>query len=121
MKTILVVEDNPDNLDLVTEILEDEGYIVTGANSAEEGIRLVGEDDVDLVLMDIGLPDMDGLEATKIIKSDPNIKDIPIVALTAYAMKGDREKVLNAGCDGYLTKPLEEDELIKKIKEFIGD
>ena len=121
MKTVLVVEDNRDNFDLVAEILEDEGYVVTGADSAEEGIRIIKKGGVDLVLMDVGLPDMDGLEATKIIKSGRNTKNIPIVALTAYAMKGDREKTISAGCDEYLPKPLNEDKLIETIKTFIGE
>ena len=109
-----------DNLDLVTEILEDEGYNVTGAGCAKDGIRLLGKGGIDLVLMDIGLPDMDGLEATKIIKSDSSTKMVPVVALTAYAMKGDKERVLDAGCDEYLTKPLSEDELLETIRRFIG-
>lgn len=117
--TILVVEDNPDNLELVTEILEDEGYTIIGAGSAEEGIKKLREGGVDLVLMDVGLPDMDGLEATRIVKSDLKLDKIPIVALTAYAMKGDKEKVLGAGCDGYLTKPLDEGELLEMIQTFI--
>lgn len=119
MKTILVIEDNPDNLDLVTEILEDEGYEVVGAGTAKEGICMLEGDNIDMVLMDIGLPDMNGLEATKIIKSDPSTRDIPVIALTAYAMKGDREKVLSAGCDWYLTKPIDEQELIKTVNRFI--
>ena len=119
MKTILIIEDNPDNLDLATEILEDEGYEIIGVDSAKEGIRLLKEGGVDMVLMDIGLPEMDGLEATRIIKSDFEIKDIPVVALTAFAMKGDKEKVLSAGCDGYLTKPLDENELVETVKGFV--
>ncbi|MDY6959270.1 MAG: response regulator [Halobacteriota archaeon] len=117
--TILVIEDNPDNLDLVTEILEDEGYTIIGAGSAEEGIKKLREGEVDLVLMDVGLPDMDGLEATRIVKADKKLNRIPIIALTAYAMKGDKEKVLGAGCDGYLTKPLDEDTLLNTIEAFV--
>jgi len=119
--TILVIEDNPDNLDLVTEILEDEGYIIIGVGSAEGGIKKLREDGVDLVLMDVGLPDMDGLEATRIVKADRKLNKIPIIALTAYAMKGDKEKVLGAGCDGYLTKPLDEGELLEIIKRFVDE
>ena len=117
--TILVIEDNPDNLDLVTEILEDEGYIIIGAGSAEEGIKKLREGEIDLVLMDVGLPDMDGLEATRIVKADKRLNQIPIIALTAYAMKGDKEKVLEAGCDGYLTKPLDESILLETIESFV--
>ncbi|MDY6931491.1 MAG: response regulator [Halobacteriota archaeon] len=117
--TILVIEDNPDNLDLVTEILEDEGYTIIGAGSAEEGIKKLRECEIDLVLMDVGLPDMDGLEATRIVKSDKSLSKIPIIALTAYAMKGDKEKVLEAGCDGYLTKPLDESILLETIESFV--
>ncbi|MDY6865088.1 MAG: response regulator [Halobacteriota archaeon] len=117
--TILVIEDNLDNLDLVTEILEDEGYTIIGAGSAEEGIKKLREGDIDLVLMDVGLPDMDGLEATRIVKADKKLNRIPIIALTAYAMKGDKEKVLGAGCDGYLTKPLDEDTLLSTIETFV--
>ena len=103
---ILVVEDTPNNLQLVSEVLQMNGYCVRGATSAEAGIRRAREEVPDLILMDINLPGMDGLEATRILKGLPETKDISIVALTSRAMKGDREKATQAGCSGYITKPV---------------
>jgi CheY-like chemotaxis protein len=108
---ILVVEDNPMNIELFKDLLEAQGYEVYEATNATEALDQVKSNKFDLILMDIQLPGMDGLTATKIIKEDPRNKGIPIVALTAYAMTGDEEKVREAGCDGYITKPID-------IKEF---
>src|SRR5690606_24846489 len=105
MKRVLVVEDNPANMTLVTTILRRFGYEVLQAGDAPEGLAQAREEHPDLVLMDMQLPGMDGLEATRRLKADPETRDIPVVALTAQAMKGDEERIREAGCDGYLAKP----------------
>ena len=102
---ILVVEDNPANMKLAAMLLEGAGYRVLRAASAQEGIALARALTPQLVLMDIQLPGMDGLEATRALKADPATRAIPVVALTAFAMKGEEERIRAAGCDGYITKP----------------
>ena len=106
MPTILVIEDNATNMKLSTFLLESAGYTVVAATSAETGLTLAQEGHPDLILMDIQLPGMDGLQATALLKADDGTKDIPVIALTALAMKGDEERILAAGCDGYIAKPL---------------
>ena len=106
MATILVVEDNPANMTLAVFLLQSAGYSVLSAVTAEAGLGLARETCPDLVLMDIQLPGMDGLQATALLKSDPATTRIPVVALTALAMKGDEERIRAAGCDGYIAKPL---------------
>ena len=118
-KKILIVEDNPMNLELATDLLEASGYVVIQAGTAEEGIKLASAEFSDLILMDIGLPGMDGLEATGVLKQDPTTKDIPVIAMTAHAMKGDEEKALTAGCAGYITKPIDTREFSKTVTRFI--
>lgn len=117
---ILVIEDNALNMELVKDLLEAGDYFVGEADSAEEGIQLAQALSPHLILMDIGLPGMDGLRATHILKSNPQTKDIPVVALTAHAMSTDREKVLSAGCNGYITKPIDTRTFLKTIHEYIG-
>jgi len=104
---ILVVEDNPVNMELVTDLLEVAGYVVIQAETAEAGLVMAKQDAPDLVLMDIRLPGMDGLAATRLLKADEATAQIPVVALTAQAMKGDEEAALAAGCQGYITKPID--------------
>jgi CheY-like chemotaxis protein len=104
---VLIVEDNPLNMELATDLLEMNGFQVIGAATASEGIERAANELPDVVLMDIALPDMDGLSAVKILKGDPRTREIPVIALTAHAMSGDEEKALDAGCDGYITKPIE--------------
>lgn len=104
---ILVVEDNALNMKLVRALLQLENYNVLEADSAETGIRLAKEHHPSLILMDIQLPGMDGFSATRMIKADPDLADVPVVALTALAMIGDRQKALDAGCAGYISKPLD--------------
>jgi len=106
MATILVVEDNAANMRLSTFLLESEGHVVLRAADAEEGLTLARDEQPDLVLMDIQLPGMDGLEATALLKADAKTRAIPVIALTALAMKGDEERIRAAGCDGYIAKPL---------------
>jgi two-component system cell cycle response regulator DivK len=91
---------------LAVAVLESEGHDLLQAQRASEGITIARRELPDLILMDIGLPDMDGMEAARILKADPATKDIPVIALTAYAMKGDREHILDEGCDGYIEKPI---------------
>ena len=106
MTTVLVVEDNPANMTLATFLLKSAGYDVLGAIDAEAGLALARREHPDLVLMDIQLPGMDGLQACAILKADDATRDIPVFALTALAMKGDEERIRAAGCDGYIAKPL---------------
>jgi two-component system cell cycle response regulator DivK len=118
-KKILIVEDEPLNMELFRDLLEVEGYIIYEATTAKEGIDKAKEKEFDLILMDVQLPGMDGLTATKIIKRDTLNKDTPIVALTAYAMKGDREKVEEAGCDGYIPKPIDVKNFITQVENYL--
>ena len=106
MARVLVIEDNAANMRLSTFLLESEGHIVLRAADAEIGLTMARDEQPDLVLMDIQLPRMDGLEATALLKADPLTRAIPVVALTALAMKGDEERIRAAGCDGYIAKPL---------------
>ena len=107
MPTILVVEDNATNMKLSTFLLESADYTVLAAANAEIGLALAREGHPDLILMDIQLPGMDGLQATALLKAGDDTRDIPVIALTALAMKGDEERILAAGCDGYIAKPLD--------------
>jgi two-component system, cell cycle response regulator DivK len=118
-ETVLVVEDNRPNMELVTALLEASKCRVLQAWTAEEGIRLAGSHAPALILMDISLPGMDGLTATAALKRDPRTRDIPVVALTAHAMKGDEEKALSAGCAGYIAKPIDTRAFPKAIEVFL--
>ena len=106
MPRILIIEDNVANMKLATFILESAGHTVIPATDAEAGLTIAREEHPDLILMDIQLPGMDGLQATGILKADPATRAIPVIALTALAMKGDEERIRAAGCDGYIAKPL---------------
>jgi len=106
MAVILVVEDNAANLKLAAFLLESAGHTVISATNAEMGVTLARGEQPALILMDIQLPGMDGLEATGLLKADAATRDIPVIALTALAMKGDEERIRAAGCDGYIAKPL---------------
>ncbi len=116
--TILVIEDNDLNMKLLRSLLSIGKYQVLEAVDAETGIQLAKEQRPDLILMDIQLPGMDGLSATRIIKSDPDLNEIPVVALTSFAMEGDEEKALKAGCDGYITKPIDTRTFLKTLTRF---
>ena len=118
MKKILVVEDVDYNRDLVVQILEDKYHVIEAVNG-QEGIEITEREKPDLILMDLSLPVVDGWEATRQIKANKDLQSIPIIALTAHAMVGDKEKALAAGCDGYLVKPLDEDELMNMIAKYI--
>ena len=121
-KRILLVEDNEINRKLITRILTNADYQVAIAENGVESLQLLEEEPngFDIILMDIQMPVMDGYEATRRIKADDKIKDIPVIALTAHAMKGDEEKVLDAGCDGYLTKPIKKEDLLSEISRQMG-
>jgi two-component system cell cycle response regulator len=119
-KKILIIEDNLLNLELATDLLEANDFAVSSAPTAEEGLRLARESLPDLVLMDVGLPGMDGLCATRELKANPATRHLTVVGLTAHAMKGDEEIALRAGCDGYLTKPIDTRTFIESITRFIA-
>jgi len=120
MAKVLVVEDNPANMTLATFLLESAGHTVLKAQDAETGVGLAGSERPDLILMDIQLPGMDGLRATSILKADAATRDIPVIALTALAMKGDEERIRSAGCDGYIAKPLSYKDFLETISSELG-
>jgi CheY-like chemotaxis protein len=118
-KKILVVDDAEFNRDLIVQLLEDEYDILTAINGAE-GVHTTEQERPDLILMDLGMPVMDGWEATRRIKANSDLKHIPVIAVTSHAMVGDEIQAREAGCDDYLPKPVDEDELMKKIKKFLN-
>ena len=120
LEPILVVDDNPQNLKLARVLLSLEGYEVRAAADAEEALRVLESFAPRLILMDLQLPGMDGLELTRRLKADPARRGIIVIALTAYAMKGDREKALAAGCDGYVSKPMDIVALPRLIAELLA-
>ena len=115
----LVVEDNENNMYLIGYILRKHGHEVIEAVSGEEGLALAVQEQPDLILMDIQLPGMDGLEATRRIRASEAASGIPIIALTSYAMTGDRERALQAGCTGYIEKPIDPETIIASIERYI--
>ena len=121
MPKVLLVEDNEMNLDMLTRRLQRRNYEVLIAQDGARGIELARSEKPDLILMDMSLPVLDGWQATRQIKADDDLKHIPIIALTAHAIAGDREKALAAGCDEYETKPVKFPELMAKIAQFLGD
>jgi CheY-like chemotaxis protein len=121
MKRILVVEDNPANIYLIDFILSRSGYAVRRAGTGEEGVALAAAEPPDLVLMDIQLPGIDGLETTRRIRRAEKGRPVPIVALTSFAMAGDREQALAAGCTGYIEKPIDPDTFVQEIESYMGD
>ena len=119
MKRILLVEDNETSMYLISFILKDNGHEVIEARSGEEGVELALKEKPDLIIMDIQLPDIDGLEAVKRIRGSEADSETPIVALTSYAMTGDREKALQAGCTGYVEKPINPEIFMDEIEKFL--
>jgi len=117
MARILVVEDSPTNMMLSVDLLEHAGHTVLQAVRADLGLEMAARELPDLILMDIQLPDMDGMSATRILKADPKTSHIPVIALTASAMKGDRERILEAGCDGYIEKPIRYKTFLEQVDE----
>ena len=119
-KIVLLVEDNEDNLVVYRTILEHVGYRVIEARDGEEGVTQARRQLPDLILMDISIPKMDGWEATQRLKADASTRGIPIIALTAHALEEDRQKAQQAGCDGYLAKPVEPRRVVQEVERFIG-
>ena len=116
---ILVIEDNEQNLYLTTFILEKHGYEVIQTQEGSEGIRLAGQAKPDLILLDIQLPGMDGYAVAQALKSNPALDSVPIVAVTSYAMVGDREHILAAGCTGYIEKPINPDTFVAQVEAHL--
>jgi CheY-like chemotaxis protein len=119
-KTVLLVEDNEDNLVVYRTILDHVGYNVLEARDGEEGVNRAREEHPDLILMDISIPKIDGWEATRRLKADEATRDIPVIALTAHALEEDRERAMEAGCDGYLAKPIEPRRVVEEVRRFVG-
>jgi CheY-like chemotaxis protein len=120
MSKVLLVEDNEMNRDMLSRRLERKGFEVVFAQDGSVAVDLAGSEQPALILMDMSLPVMDGWEATRRIKSDPATRDIPVIALTAHAMAGDKEKAMEAGCEDYDTKPVDFPRLLSKIESLIG-
>lgn len=117
--TILYIEDNPDNRLLVRRILQAENYYILDADNAYQALEILQGNRPDLILMDINLPEIDGYTLTTRLKDEPGMQDIPIIALTANVMRGDRERTLEAGCDGYIQKPVDVDTLPDQIASYL--
>ena len=118
---ILLIEDNAVNRDLTQFLLESQGYQVCEAATAEEAFEILKTEQPALIVMDIQLPGMDGLEATKKLKENPATRDIPVLAVTSYAMKGDRESAAAAGCVGYITKPIDKTTFLQEVAMHLGN
>ena len=116
---VLVIEDNPNNLRLITYALERAGYQIIGVGTGEEGVELAFSEKPFFIIMDIQLPGIDGLEATRRIRASSTNGDVPIIAMTSYAMRGDREKLLESGCSGYFEKPINPLTIVKQIHEVL--
>ena len=120
MKKILIIEDNEKNLYMIKFMMEQNGYQVVEAKDGVEGVEMAAIEKPDLILMDIQLPLLDGYEATRQIKANKKISHIPVIAITSYAMVGDREKALEAGCDGYIEKPINPELFLAEIKQYLS-
>jgi two-component system cell cycle response regulator DivK len=118
-KTILIVEDNELNMKLFNDVLQAHGYKTIQTRDGMDALRLTKENRPDLILMDIQLPEVSGLEVTKWIKADKEIRDIPVIAVTAFAMKGDEEKIRQGGCEAYIAKPISITNFLGTIKQFL--
>ncbi len=119
-KKILIIEDNEQNLYLTTFLLEKEDYEVVQARDGQQGLELAVSENPDLILLDIQLPVMDGYEVARRLKQAGETKAIPVVAVTSYAMAGDRETILAAGCEGYIEKPIDPDSFVKQVRRFLS-
>ena len=118
-KRVLVIEDTEDNRQIIRDLLTNAGYEVVEANDGIEGVEMAGSENPDLILMDIQLPGLDGYEATRRIKADPLLKQIPIIAVTSYALSGDEAKTRAAGCDGYIAKPFSPRNLLSMVRQYL--
>jgi two-component system cell cycle response regulator DivK len=119
-KRILVIEDQEDNRQIIRDLVTSVGYEMIEAHDGEQGVALAAQHKPDLILMDIQLPVLDGYEATRRIKAQPELKAIPVIAVTSYALSGDDQKAFAAGCDGYVTKPFSPRQLLAKIREHLS-
>ena len=119
-KKILVVEDTEDNRQILRDLLGMAGYDMVEAHDGAQGVAMAAEHRPDLILMDIQMPVMDGYEATRRIKANPDLKAIPIVAVTSYALSGDEQKTRDAGCDAYIAKPYSPRQMLAKVREILG-
>ncbi|MEE8203016.1 MAG: response regulator [Alphaproteobacteria bacterium] len=119
-KTVLIVEDNELNMKLFRDLLEAHGFATLQTKNGEEALQLARDHHPDLIIMDIQLPEVSGLEVTRWIKDDDDIKSIPIVAVTAFAMKGDEEKIREGGCEAYIAKPISVTQFIDTVKRFVN-
>lgn len=121
MKTALIIEDNPDNMVLITRFLEKFGYQTLQAVTGMEGFNMALQERPDFIILDIQLPDIEGTEVLRKIRSSEIGNSIPVIAMTSYAMSGDREKLLSAGCDGYIEKPIDPERVISQIRHLTGE
>jgi two-component system cell cycle response regulator DivK len=120
-KTVLIVEDNELNMKLFNDLLEAHGYVTVQTRNGMEAIELARLHRPDLILMDIQLPEVSGLQVTQWIKSDEELKHIPVIAITAFAMKGDEEKIRQGGCEAYLSKPISVVKFLETVKTYLGE
>jgi two-component system cell cycle response regulator DivK len=119
MPTVLLVEDNPHNRKIFSGMLTHSGFTVREAETGEIALKSVAEAPPDIILMDLSIPGVDGWECTRRLKADPATKEIPIIALTAHAMRGDEERARGAGCDGYLSKPISPKKVVEEVRRFL--
>jgi len=121
MATVLVIEDNPDNMTLICDILDLNGYSVQQAKTGLQGYEMAKEEQPDFIILDIQLPDIDGYKVLEKIRSTNKTLGIPVIAMTSYAMAGDKDRLLKAGCDGYVEKPIDPGRVMDQIQQAIGD
>ena len=119
-KTILIVEDNDLNMKLFNDLLQAHGYNSLQTKDGREALKITRDHHPDLILMDIQLPEVSGLEITKMLKDDPDLRSIPVIAVTAFAMKGDEEKIREGGCEGYIAKPISVANFLQTVAKFLS-
>jgi two-component system cell cycle response regulator DivK len=119
-KTVMIVEDNDLNMKLFNDLLRANGYETLPMRNGHEALETLKEARPDLIIMDIQLPEISGLEVTRIIKQDDRLRDIPVIAVTAFAMKGDEERIRQGGCEGYLSKPISVSTFVETVKTYVG-
>ncbi len=120
-KTVLIVEDNELNMKLFNDLLEGHGYVTVGTRNGVEAMELARKHKPDLILMDIQLPEVSGLDVTRWLKADPELKSIPVIAVTAFAMKGDEERIREGGCEAYLSKPISVAKFLETVRQFLPE
>jgi len=120
-RTVFLIEDNPDNREIAETVLKRSGYHVISAFDGEEAVKKLKKENFDLILLDLSLPKISGWDLIKMIRTDERIKSVPVIALTAHAMHGDREKAIEAGCNDYISKPCKPSEIVEKVKRWIDE